>query len=113
MNSLVYNSDTSVAPKSWKSIFQYWDVIPFLGIHLMCIWAFQTGIRLEWVVLGIASYYLRMFAVTAGYHRYFSHRSYKTSRVFQFLLAEQFKPVKKNFEGYAKHATQKLHCNSE
>ena len=53
----------------------------------MCLWAFQTGIRLEWVILGIASYYLRMFAVTAGYHRYFSHRSYKTSRVFQFLLA--------------------------
>jgi stearoyl-CoA desaturase (delta-9 desaturase) len=27
-----------------------------------------------------------MFGLTAGYHRYFSHRSYKTSRVFQFLL---------------------------
>jgi stearoyl-CoA desaturase (delta-9 desaturase) len=27
-----------------------------------------------------------MFAITGGYHRYFSHRSYKTSRVFQFLL---------------------------
>ena len=28
-----------------------------------------------------------MFALTGGYHRYFSHNSYKTSRVFQFLLA--------------------------
>ena len=53
----------------------------------MCLCAFQTGVRLEWVLLAIGSYYLRMFAVTAGYHRYFSHRSYKTSRVFQFLLA--------------------------
>ncbi|RZA24637.1 MAG: acyl-CoA desaturase, partial [Proteobacteria bacterium] len=38
-----------------------------------------------WLVLG--SYYLRMIGVTAGYHRYFSHRSYKTSRWFQFCLA--------------------------
>jgi len=28
-----------------------------------------------------------MFFVTAGYHRYFSHRTYKTSRWFQFFLA--------------------------
>jgi len=32
-------------------------------------------------------YVLRMFGITAGYHRYFSHRSYKTSRLFQFVLA--------------------------
>jgi stearoyl-CoA desaturase (delta-9 desaturase) len=32
-------------------------------------------------------YYLRMFGITAGYHRYFSHRAYKTGRVFQFILA--------------------------
>src|SRR6516225_11680368 len=30
---------------------------------------------------------VRMFFVTAGYHRYFSHRSFKTSRVFQFVIA--------------------------
>ncbi len=87
MKSLVYNSDSPAVPRSGKSILQHWDVLPFLGIHLMCLWAFQTGIRLEWVILGVASYYLRMVAVTAGYHRYFSHRSYKTGRVFQFLLA--------------------------
>jgi stearoyl-CoA desaturase (delta-9 desaturase) len=69
------------------TIFQYWDLIPFLGMHVMCFWAFHTGIRPEWVMLAVAGYYLRMFGVTAGYHRYFSHRSYKTSRVFQFLLA--------------------------
>jgi len=37
--------------------------------------------------LAVASYFVRMFAVTGVYHRYFSHRSYKTSRVLQFLLA--------------------------
>jgi stearoyl-CoA desaturase (Delta-9 desaturase) len=37
--------------------------------------------------LALIFYFIRMFGLTAGYHRYFSHRSYKTSRVFQFLLA--------------------------
>jgi stearoyl-CoA desaturase (delta-9 desaturase) len=32
-------------------------------------------------------YYVRMFGITAGYHRYFSHRTFKTSRPFQFVLA--------------------------
>jgi len=38
-------------------------------------------------VVCLALYYVRMFFVTAGYHRYFSHRSFKTSRVFQFIMA--------------------------
>ncbi|TGL48177.1 acyl-CoA desaturase [Leptospira kemamanensis] len=40
---------------------------------------------LVWVAVG--SYFLRMFGITAAYHRYFSHSSFKTSRVFQFVLA--------------------------
>jgi stearoyl-CoA desaturase (delta-9 desaturase) len=39
------------------------------------------------VLLAIASYFVRMVLVTAAYHRYFSHRAFKTSRAFQFLLA--------------------------
>jgi stearoyl-CoA desaturase (delta-9 desaturase) len=34
-----------------------------------------------------ATYSIRMFAVTAGYHRYFSHRSYKLGRAPQFCMA--------------------------
>ena len=34
-----------------------------------------------------ACYFVRMVVVTAAYHRYFSHRAFKTSRAFQFLLA--------------------------
>jgi len=87
MNGMVHHTDGSLAGRSWKDFVQYWDVIPFLSIHLMCLMAFQTGVRWEWVLLAVGSYYLRMIAVTAGYHRYFSHRSFKTSRVFQFILA--------------------------
>jgi stearoyl-CoA desaturase (delta-9 desaturase) len=89
MNGMAQHTDGSTMGSPWKRPSQYWDwdAIPFLAIHLMCFLAVQTGIRWEWIMLAIGSYYLRMVAVTAGYHRYFSHRSYKTSRVFQFMLA--------------------------
>ncbi len=66
---------------------QWGASVPFLGFHLLVGLVFVTGVRWEWVLLALASYALRMFAVTAGHHRYFSHRSFKTSRLVQFLLA--------------------------
>jgi stearoyl-CoA desaturase (delta-9 desaturase) len=65
----------------------YPQVIPFLLVHAACCAALWTGVTWEAVVLGLVLYWLRMFGITAGYHRYFSHRSYATSRVFQFILA--------------------------
>jgi len=61
-------------------------LIPFVLMHLACIAVLFVGFSWPAVLLCIALYALRMFALTAGYHRYFSHRSFKTSRVFQFLL---------------------------
>ena len=61
--------------------------VPFFGVHVACLLALYTGVTWHWVLMCVASYYVRMFGVTAGLHRYFSHRAYKTSRVFQFLLA--------------------------
>ncbi len=59
----------------------------FFGIHLASLSAFATGVTWTDVALCVGLYYLRMFGITAGYHRYFAHRSYRTSRVFQFVLA--------------------------
>ena len=61
--------------------------IPFFAVHLVAIAAFFTPFHWKYVALSLAMYYIGMFFVTAGYHRYFSHRSFKTSRVFQFVLA--------------------------
>jgi len=46
-------------------------------------------VGISWLLIGLCLglYWLRVFALTAGFHRYFSHRSFKTSRVFQFILA--------------------------
>jgi stearoyl-CoA desaturase (Delta-9 desaturase) len=46
-----------------------------------------TGWSWSGFALAVGLYYLRMFFITAGYHRYFSHRAFKTSRAFQFVLA--------------------------
>jgi stearoyl-CoA desaturase (delta-9 desaturase) len=65
-----------------------WSSIPFLMIHVVAIaGVFVVGFSWQGLLLAIALYYLRMFAVTGGYHRYFAHRTYKTSRVFHTLLA--------------------------
>ncbi|MCG6957778.1 MAG: acyl-CoA desaturase [Gemmatimonadetes bacterium] len=65
----------------------YPSTLPFLFVHLACFSAFWTGVPTEALWVALALYLMRMWAITAGYHRYFSHRSYKTSRLFQFLLA--------------------------
>jgi stearoyl-CoA desaturase (delta-9 desaturase) len=59
----------------------------FWFVHVMCLAALFTGVTWSAVGVCLFLFWLRMFGVTAGYHRYFSHRSYKTSRPFQFVLA--------------------------
>ena len=65
----------------------YPSAIPFVLVHLACLAAIWTGITWQALVLCVALYWLRIFAIGAGYHRYFSHRAYSTSRTFQLVLA--------------------------
>lgn len=61
--------------------------IPFFLIHLSPLLVLWTGVRLVDVVLCVLLYFVRMFFLSAGYHRYFAHRGYKMGRVMQFLMA--------------------------
>src|SRR5438552_16473615 len=65
----------------------YPSALPFIPVHLGCVAAIWSGVTWEAIAICAVLYVLRMFAVGAGCHRYFSHRSYSTSRVFQFILA--------------------------
>ncbi len=65
----------------------YPDAVPFVLVHIACLGAIWTGVSWKMLALCAGLYVLRMFAITAGYHRYFSHRAFKTSRAFQFVLA--------------------------
>ena len=62
-------------------------VVPFIALHVACLGVIFVGFSLTAVVVAIGSYVIRMFAITGFYHRYFSHRSFKTSRPLQFLFA--------------------------
>jgi len=69
------------------SEYQWLGATPFIAVHLLPLLAFWTGTKWQDWACCVALYWARMFGVTGVYHRYFSHRTYKTSRVFQFLLA--------------------------
>lgn len=93
----------------------YPSAIPFALVHLACFAAIWTGVTWQAVVLGIALYWIRIFAIGAGYHRYFSHRAYSTSRVFQFSLAilAQSTTQKSVLWWAAKHRHHHLHSDTE
>jgi stearoyl-CoA desaturase (Delta-9 desaturase) len=61
--------------------------LPFIGLHLACIGVIWVGVSSFAVGIAIGLYALRMFAITGFYHRYFSHRAFRTSRSVQLLFA--------------------------
>jgi len=93
----------------------YPSAIPFILVHLICIAAIWTGITWQAVAIGIVLYWLRIFAIGAGYHRYFSHRAYATTRAFQFVLAvlSQSTAQKSVLWWAAKHRHHHLHSDTE
>jgi stearoyl-CoA desaturase (delta-9 desaturase) len=71
----------------WTTYIRTTTVL-FWAVHVAAVLGVVwCGLSWRGVGLALASYYVRMFVVTAAYHRYFSHRAFKTSRWFQFLLA--------------------------
>ena len=66
----------------------WWKSIPFLGVHVASV-AGVVALGWSWtgIALALGWYAIRMFGVTAGYHRYFAHRTYKMGRGMQFFMA--------------------------
>ncbi|MET3991913.1 stearoyl-CoA desaturase (delta-9 desaturase) [Bradyrhizobium sp. JR7.2] len=92
----------------------YPQVLPFILVHAGCVAAIWSGVSWQAVTICAVLYWLRMFAITAGYHRYFSHRAYATSRVFQFILAflAQSSAQKSVLWWAAKHRHHHLHSDT-
>ncbi len=61
---------------------------PFWGVHVAAV-AGVAALGWSWtgLALALALYFVRMFFITAGYHRYFSHRTFQTGRAMQLVLA--------------------------
>jgi stearoyl-CoA desaturase (delta-9 desaturase) len=92
----------------------YPAAVPFVLVHLVGLAAIWTGITWQAIVICVVLYWLRIFAIGAGYHRYFAHRSYSTSRAFQFMLAvlSQSTAQKSVLWWAAKHRHHHLHSDT-
>ncbi|MGH6825093.1 acyl-CoA desaturase [Methyloceanibacter sp.] len=93
----------------------YPSTIPFILVHLGCFAAIWTGVTWQALAICVTLYWLRIFAIGAGYHRYFSHRAYTTSRAFQFVLAflSQTTTQKSVIWWASKHRHHHLHSDTE
>ena len=89
-NRLLRWLDSSVMPTSnddTENKVDWLRVIPFLLLHFACISVIWVGWSAFSVAFAVLLYGIRMFAITGFYHRYFSHKAYRTSRLVQFLFA--------------------------
>jgi stearoyl-CoA desaturase (delta-9 desaturase) len=104
---------TNIDPE--HSDIVYPQIVTFLLVHAGCVAAIWSGITWQAIAICFGLYWLRMFAICAGYHRYFSHRAYSTSRVFQFILAflAQSSAQKSVLWWAAKHRHHHLHSDTE
>jgi stearoyl-CoA desaturase (delta-9 desaturase) len=93
----------------------YPSAVPFVLVHLACVATFWTGVTYQALAIGLTLYWLRIFGIGAGYHRYFAHRAYRTSRVFQFVLAflAQSSAQKSVLWWASKHRHHHLHSDTE
>jgi len=70
-----------------KHRYEWGAMIPWFLTHLAVLGAVWSGVTWQAVAVLFGLFFFRIFSVTAFHHRYFSHRTYSTSRWFQFLMA--------------------------
>ncbi len=86
MTSVSITASADVSPARAHR-YEWGAMIPFILIHLAVFGAIWSGVTVQALIVCAVLFAVRMFAVTGVYHRYFAHRTYQTSRVFQFILA--------------------------
>lgn len=82
-----YFPEGAEAVRNLPERFEFARSVPFILLHLGCLGVIWVGWSPVAVLTAVALYLIRMFAITAFYHRYFSHRTFRTSRAAQFAFA--------------------------
>ena len=82
-----YGNGDVAAIKARPDRVEWVRAIPFVILHLGCLGVFWVGWSWTAVAAAIGLYLARMFAITGFYHRYFSHKTFHTSRFTQFMFA--------------------------
>ncbi|MBV9290501.1 MAG: acyl-CoA desaturase, partial [Hyphomicrobiales bacterium] len=72
---MIKNSRPSPQEAAPPSDIMYPSAAPFVLAHLACLGAIWAGVTWTALAIGVALYWLRIFSIGAGYHRYFSHRA--------------------------------------
>jgi stearoyl-CoA desaturase (Delta-9 desaturase) len=84
-----FDSGSLAAPAAAEAMADRIDwlrTLPFMLVHLACLAVFVVGVSPAALLAALIAYLVRMFAITGFYHRYFSHRAFKTSRAGQFIF---------------------------
>ena len=74
-------------PETDQKEVDWLRIIPLIFLHLGCLGVFWVGWSWTAVIVSLTLYVIRMFAITGFYHRYFSHKTFKTNRMWQFVFA--------------------------
>jgi stearoyl-CoA desaturase (delta-9 desaturase) len=64
----------------------WFRILPLVFMHVMCLGVIWVGWSWTAVAVAVGLYVVRMFSITAFYHRYFSHKAFKTNRFWQFMF---------------------------
>ena len=72
--------------KDWVNI-AFLSLTPVVGILGTAAWTFTHGFQLWMPLLALTMYLLVGMSICAGYHRFFSHKSYEASRPVQMFYA--------------------------
>src|SRR5271155_4258002 len=79
-------SDDSPADPATANRFDWFHAIPFASIRAGCLLVLWAGWSWPALVVAVLMHVVRFFAITAFYHRYFAHRTFKTWRIVQFVF---------------------------
>jgi len=82
-----FDNQAVAASQQFERRVEWLRTLPFIGMHLMCAGVIWVGVSSTALLVAAALYVLRLVAITGFYHRYFSHRTFRTSRALQFVFA--------------------------
>lgn len=82
-----FDNQAVSASRQFERRVEWLRTLPFIGMHLMCAGVIWVGVSSTALLVAAVLYVIRLVAITGFYHRYFSHRTFRTSRAVQFVFA--------------------------
>ena len=84
-----FDSEAAIAdiPDHDQKKVDWYRILPLIFLHIACLGVIWVGWSWTAILAALGLYLVRMFAITGFYHRYFSHKAFKTNRFWQFVFA--------------------------